>query len=46
VARGNSLKNSGVPDDIFQLDDLSVLVCREILLRVYFSVKCKMTGMI
>lgn len=27
VARGNSLKNSGVPDDIFQLDDLSVLVC-------------------
>ena len=26
VARANSLKNSGVPDDIFQLDDLSVLV--------------------
>ncbi|TFK10430.1 Protein flightless-1-like protein [Platysternon megacephalum] len=25
VARANSLKNSGVPDDIFQLDDLSVL---------------------
>ncbi|XP_077590146.1 protein flightless-1 homolog [Stigmatopora nigra] len=25
VARGNNLKNSGVPDDIFQLDDLSVL---------------------
>uniref|UniRef100_H3D1R5 Protein flightless-1 homolog n=1 Tax=Tetraodon nigroviridis TaxID=99883 RepID=H3D1R5_TETNG len=24
VARANSLKNSGVPDDIFQLDDLSV----------------------
>lgn len=38
MARGNSLKNSGVPDDIFQLDDLSVLVCRE-LLCVYFSVK-------
>lgn len=27
VARANNLKNSGVPDDIFQLDDLSVLVC-------------------
>lgn len=26
VARANSLKNSGVPDDIFKLDDLSVLV--------------------
>lgn len=26
VARANCLKNSGVPDDIFQLDDLSVLV--------------------
>lgn len=26
VARANNLKNSGVPDDIFQLDDLSVLV--------------------
>uniref|UniRef100_A0A667Y140 FLII actin remodeling protein n=1 Tax=Myripristis murdjan TaxID=586833 RepID=A0A667Y140_9TELE len=25
VARANNLKNSGVPDDIFQLDDLSVL---------------------
>ncbi|ERE67712.1 putative protein flightless-1 like protein [Cricetulus griseus] len=25
VARANSLKNSGVPDDIFKLDDLSVL---------------------
>ncbi|XP_062999669.1 protein flightless-1 homolog [Elgaria multicarinata webbii] len=25
VARANCLKNSGVPDDIFQLDDLSVL---------------------
>ncbi|KAM3916640.1 protein flightless-1 homolog [Leptodactylus fuscus] len=25
VARANSLKNSGIPDDIFQLDDLSVL---------------------
>ncbi|KFP04784.1 Protein flightless-1, partial [Calypte anna] len=25
VARANSLKNSGVPDDIFQLEDLSVL---------------------
>ncbi|XP_029432030.1 protein flightless-1 homolog isoform X2 [Rhinatrema bivittatum] len=25
IARANSLKNSGVPDDIFQLDDLSVL---------------------
>ncbi|XP_021103247.1 protein flightless-1 homolog isoform X2 [Heterocephalus glaber] len=25
VARANSLKNSGVPDDIFNLDDLSVL---------------------
>ncbi|KAI6076565.1 Protein flightless-1-like protein [Aix galericulata] len=29
VARANSLKNSGVPDDIFQLDDLSVLVGAE-----------------
>ncbi len=36
MARANNLKNSGVPDDIFQLDDLSVLVCRE-LLCVYFS---------
>lgn len=26
VARANCLKNSGVPDDIFKLDDLSVLV--------------------
>lgn len=26
VARANKLKNSGVPDDIFKLDDLSVLV--------------------
>lgn len=26
MARANNLKNSGVPDDIFQLDDLSVLV--------------------
>ncbi|XP_072273548.1 protein flightless-1 homolog [Pyxicephalus adspersus] len=25
VARANSLKNSGIPDDIFQLDELSVL---------------------
>ncbi|KAM4632628.1 protein flightless-1 homolog isoform 1-T1 [Discoglossus pictus] len=25
VARANNLKNSGIPDDIFQLDDLSVL---------------------
>ncbi|XP_073504572.1 protein flightless-1 homolog [Phyllobates terribilis] len=25
VARANSLKNSGIPDDIFELDDLSVL---------------------
>lgn len=30
VARANSLKNSGVPDDIFQLDDLSVLVQNKI----------------
>lgn len=29
MARANSLKNSGVPDDIFQLDDLSVLVGAE-----------------
>lgn len=29
VARANSLKNSGVPDDIFQLEDLSVLVSAE-----------------
>lgn len=29
VARANSLKNSGVPDDIFELDDLSVLVGAE-----------------
>lgn len=29
MARANSLKNSGVPDDIFQLDDLSVLVGTE-----------------
>lgn len=34
VARANSLKNSGVPDDIFQLDDLSVLVCAPCSLRV------------
>lgn len=26
MARANNLKNSGVPDDIFKLDDLSVLV--------------------
>ncbi|KAG8433341.1 hypothetical protein GDO86_017572 [Hymenochirus boettgeri] len=25
IARANSLKNSGIPDDIFQLDDLSTL---------------------
>lgn len=31
VARANSLKNSGVPDDIFQLDDLSVLVQTNLL---------------
>lgn len=31
MARANNLKNSGVPDDIFQLDDLSVLVCGELL---------------
>uniref|UniRef100_A0AAZ3S823 Gelsolin-like domain-containing protein n=1 Tax=Oncorhynchus tshawytscha TaxID=74940 RepID=A0AAZ3S823_ONCTS len=32
VARANNLKNSGVPDDIFQLDDLSVLVRRSVCL--------------
>uniref|UniRef100_A0AAZ3QXN2 Gelsolin-like domain-containing protein n=1 Tax=Oncorhynchus tshawytscha TaxID=74940 RepID=A0AAZ3QXN2_ONCTS len=35
VARANNLKNSGVPDDIFQLDDLSVLVRRSVCLSVY-----------
>lgn len=44
VARANSLKNSGVPDDIFQLDDLSVLVQKtlmhsfHLLLLAYISV--------
>uniref|UniRef100_A0AAZ3QKK9 Uncharacterized protein n=1 Tax=Oncorhynchus tshawytscha TaxID=74940 RepID=A0AAZ3QKK9_ONCTS len=33
VARANNLKNSGVPDDIFQLDDLSVLVRRSVYPR-------------
>lgn len=36
VARANSLKNSGVPDDIFQLDDLSVLVQNILMHSFYF----------
>lgn len=37
MARANNLKNSGVPDDIFQLDDLSVLVCGDWL---FLSFQC------